>query len=729
MSNQSVGLTPPILEALRLQRRFLTALDSLSRWLGRNNNHWKVQLYLIIQGVIDKKREELDSDHDEDIDGTIDGTVDGTGVDASDSIFPSFREINNSLNRDKINRFRVGSWDFDPESLTYEHLSNLGAYKYALLYIELTATELTTYISTEEFLEAFNQLPIEEKVFYQNQLLDRLNEAQNGQRFILNCINTALRNDPSGGISTETGNSVPIFHFHRIEEASDYLALQEKTNTSIKLAVDLLDYNIKCSAYIFARIIDAANILNARFSIHHSIQQVLTFFDEDVLDGFSDFIEAETGWDPDLDDHLEELFNNSNLKRYIRNANIFLNRHRARFSAIRNPDSLLSRDTRPVFKSIKGLLGIWQIGLAGVKFSEDSTLRNYIELNAAIVGAADDINNIPRFTFAEEGTTIARGLSRAAFVANVVGIILSVYDADSAFAQEDYSVGVGHTLSAAGASASLVGGLVTAGVISGVGAALWWTGIGLALAIAGFIFVAFTRDPLTEEWFKKNFFGIHWLDIDGERIAYETLNPTYVHFKFFNNGLERQIIKFYSIIHSFNIRTADLVDISLDTALYIGQNRGRGRLIESLESVYRDLGTAVPDHYTELVVEYELPRIVAQEIKTTFYFWDNENHEFFWNSESMPLIARPLTSEIIRMPTNWTDSNVIFVKQNLTLNEDNGDIMGIENYSFIFLVLRAFIENSEGDTKLSHMEIRLNLIKYPNVPRETGIKLIAGKDV
>lgn len=658
------------------------ALGVFDEWISRRRNKLKHEIFSIVHSVVQRMKEEGEKYED---------------------IFPSYEELMNGadsfVDREKYFKYWIGSNDFnfsDEETLEEysRKTSRLKGYRHGKRYIEATAYKLVKELEKEAFLQEMDSLHIEKQAQWRNRLAERLQESYIGRSFFVKC-----------SIHTTPGKPLPIFHYKRLEQEADYLNTLGSAGKFSSLVANLSENLIEYAPTMANFALSTGALPEARKAVYKTAHAIANQFANGQLGTLSDFLQNELQDSNPFSSSSRFKSATTKFKRFIiarRDEYFPLDTEEGTNRAIRN-------DATDIFKKLKGGLALLELMFAFEKMAQDPSAQNIRDFTLSMVGTLDTLNEIPKFRLNKRAPTLAKGIKVGGTAAAAVGVILSAMDSYEAFENDDYSVSIGHGLSAYGSVLMLIPSPFTLIV-------------GSILLIVGFLITTFTADALTERWFHANYFGKQWNpNFNG--------NPEDFEFRF-NENFERQIAKFYSILYAPKLDTVRLVKTirTAETAIFItsGSTANLVGPLKQARQYLRDHGGLLQDTYYELFFVLDEPNFIAQTIDMRVYLWDDTAKDFFHQSDRFRI--RPVREEGSRapLPNHWKDDKLIFVWHKLNV-DDTGNETKIKRYECAFLVRRDLINDG---SRLTHMEIRFYMrgTSRTRLDRST-MRLAAGKEV
>ena len=702
---------PPkeIFRALGMHAAYISGLENFHFWMSKKNNKTKAELASIIYGIIELQRLK------------------------ENEIFPSYEELTSGtlISKSELQKFNIGHTkfyftDLTPGHIIYEKARNLDSFYWKNWHNEYLANKLSKYLNSKEFLDAWEQLEVQDQAEYFNLLADRLSETIQGRKFI---AESQFIKD----------NNTGCFHFSRLEIQIDYLndlysSLKNKNeklfenvqdlHSKVKVVNDVLGNLMKISPLISNATINAienvSTLKKIRRVFYNGSISVIQFIDEDILDEFGDYIETKTNWDPEIDDNFEDFF-----KWFRKNIS---EKYNTIFPTDFEDGQEIRVDKKGIFFRLNCFISIVGVAFSIVALMKDkNNKRKKLELTISMIEAVDSVNELSSFirgkekAFIKTGTQAFKVLKVGLGVANLVGVVLSVVDAMEAHENEDMSVMAGN-LSLA------VAGVITATLVIGetftiTGLASAYTGLGLILFVIGMflnivgsILILFTQDPRLERWFRYNYFGV-FSNISIEDAAMYT--PKDLQFGFYKD-FYRQIIKFNSLVFANGVElkfiNRDLEPIEHEISE-----------IPILQQIFYSKVLAKPnwkweDEYMLFEIEIKNLRFHNNKLELGLKLWSDTG--FFWNSGSNTITIFAEGNNQTPLPSNWDDKNLIFKKHNYfsikyenietgeeISNEEEkiNSITVIDKFSFEFFVKKEMIIKKPNDKNiLEQCELELS---------------------
>ncbi len=720
---------PIVKEAEKRKASFDNASLKIALYLQQGDNADKLRLYELIVDVQNKKEAELD--------------VNG--------IFPDLDELRSELLEQKsLDDFALTDAPIITEDGSIQRfLENVFPENYAVkktitlsnlkLYLEAKAKELIAVLRNPDFLRAFDNLKLADGIRLQAKLISGLNNSLFGRSFLVESSKANFLEFDSEGSPIPA----PIFHHHRfqsiaisltqgVENSQQSLSEEEKLDLLTLLTEIMGHYSSVLSSRELNRHSDSLLAVKAAFA------EVLLVIARDKSEN--------QNLPLTLDEYVAERYRlelsfgqTSEIQRILNSDYLLIldaigsNFAKQLFEkAFDAAGKQVRLDALKLYRSLKYLKVLVKTGQKVSSFGSSFSVRSSVELSEAIFSGLDEFTELNKrkpdsAQLLKKGLTGLKSghvLKAANHVFATVGLFYSALDSYDAYQNEDEGALVGNFLSIISGGSQLM--LVLAAVNPGV----WVSGSIFALGLLGVYLSTTQGNASTETWFKYCFFGKNYIDrisfwkddvsIFGSsrtETAYATLDPDAINFRFFD--LNRQIIKFQSVIYPPNITAVDLTDNISGRIRALISLLHPNRTIDVFDRVFRMHNSvdAFGDAYSLLSIKIEPdPHLTGPRMEIRVKFWDVNTKTFFWDNNSTPLRIYPDRTGKTPYPANWGDQRVVF------FHHSAGDIILegrtiIEEYElFLFVQKSAFPILS-----LDHVE--LSIMTFPSSDAQSAANL------
>ena len=670
--------------AIGLHTQYIDSLDYYSYWLETNSNKDKIKVFSAIEKTIELKNR---------------------GIDSGNEVFPSIRTIQSDLiDKVKYDKFSIGLKDFDfsnPFNLgegIIDNVNNFGGHKNLRVYVEYRAFQLVFYLGSKMFLEAFEEIPKREQGYFINWFSDRLSESITGNKFLIKnqiFINHSI---------------TPIFHYSRIESEIDYLIEQLKNHDGsfkyfadgtpiLNKVIELIGIVVKYSPLICNKyLIEENKTLEIRIIRKQILRAYKLFIHviDESLDEISDSLEKWIGFDIDLDDNAEKAI--QELKKELNK------------SFPKDANGNIRLDKRGLFNKTILMLNMISLSISvySLLTQKDKKFRNGLDVFSNLTATLEAIEKISSKKVVSQSLGIGKNFGKNLVTAgSVAGILVSGYDFLDTLNEEDTSQSIGYASQ------------VASGIIFVV-----WTAsnpFGWALFFIGLCLILWTKDAKLNRWFRYNYFGLQWAQTYDNAAVYSPMDLQFG----FKNDYNRQVIKYESMLSGGTL-SANLSNIGITGDWGLGPNNDNNltsnfiKIREDLDAIDLDWN----DEYKSLDLVIEEQTILAKRIELTFKFWDNNNREFFWESNHNhdKIVMLPLEESAL-LPSEWQNEDFVFVRHKKLKTEEKDDSAKIETYKVEFFVKKSFLN---VPNRLSHIEVYLD---FKDIDSQSKTLLVLSSEV
>lgn len=492
--------------AKELHRSYTVKVIDLFWWGGQNQNNKKLILYSLIKDIREKKR---------------------NGVYQEVEAIPSVKVINSLLSTSQINHFERVLQEKDMEITT-------------------TAGHLRDLLFLPAFQEAFNSLNPEEQINLKFQIMQGLSLTEAGRSLIDEIV---MMND---GVPYESNPSTlgPIFHVTNLIKDNNYLETVNDTNKVVDLSAKVFDIGLEI----------------LKNQIPKGVGRIeITYFREVIARSLI---------------HIIKTTNTSTGLNIVSYKQIVEYRYFKQFTVEIEYEINNNQD---LIKKLGNHIGLIKLGVAlfslTIKIVDRTnnhqriSARELVELGLDLIGALDALHNamekysLKYQNFLMQAKTNFKVTSKLIGIVSKISIpitvVLGAIDTVAAIEKEDYSVATGHVVNLGGALALEVAAAAALGKSAAAVATAGAVGGPVTLVVAGIVLIGIgvyliyaTKDPELENWFKYNYFGVGWNDLDRE------IDPEgyYYNWKLQRGrpNIEEQLNRFISILHPLNLERADL---------------------------------------------------------------------------------------------------------------------------------------------------------------------------